>query len=75
MLGIVGTMISQPIIKEAIVFCGPPQVTLINLTGEEISSVTISLGSANRPVLNLKEGQAITVPIVGHFSECSTIVT
>jgi len=73
--GVAATVILQPVIKEVVVFCGPPHVTLLNLTGEEISGVTISLGSAKRPVSNLKDGQAITVSVVGHFIESSTIIS
>jgi hypothetical protein len=42
-----------------------PTVTLINMTGNTIFDVTISLGPAKRTIPNLKQGQAVTVSIFG----------
>ena len=75
MIGIFCTLISQPISKYSMDFFGPPSVTIMNVTGEEISEITISLGEAKRHILKLKDGQAVTVLIIGDFSEGSTQVS
>ena len=70
-IGVVITQISLPIVK----YFGAPQVTLMNATGDHISNVTISLGTAKRQVPELNDGQAVTVSIKGQFGECSTHVS
>ena len=55
-------------------YFGPPHVTLMNASGEDLSDVAISLGQAKREIFLLKDHHAITVPIRGGFSECSTHV-
>jgi len=70
-VGIVATQLGLPIVK----YFGSPHVTLINTTGNSISDVKISLGAATQQVPELKNGQAVTVPITGQFSECSTHVS
>jgi hypothetical protein len=52
----------------------PPRVTLMNASGEEMTSIVISLGQAKQEIPILKDHHAITVPIGGGFSECSTHV-
>ena len=54
---------------------GAPRVTLMNAIGNDIEHVTISLGTAKRQVLGIKDGQSVTVRILGHFSASSTHVT
>jgi hypothetical protein len=56
-------------------FLGRPKVTLMNATGEDISKVTISLGSASEHIPYLGNGRAIAVKISGHFSETSTRIS
>jgi hypothetical protein len=56
-------------------FFGRPKVTLINATGEDISHITIILGTAKEQMPDLKDGQARTAKISGHFGECSTRVS
>jgi len=70
-VGVVATQIGLPIVK----YFGSPHVTLMNATGDSISNVTISLGTVKRQIPELNNGQAVTVPIRGQFSECSTHVS
>ena len=74
-VGTAVTLLCLPITKMVLEYFGPPRVTLVNATGGEISGITISLGSAEREVSDLKHGQAVTVPITGRFTECSTHVS
>jgi len=70
--GIVAIQFGLPIVK----YFGPPKVTLMNTTGDSISDVTISLGTASRQITKvIKDGQTITVPIEGKFGESSTLVS
>ena len=73
-VGVGATLIVVLIVSVAPEFFGPPRVTLMNATGEDISEVTISLGAARRELPALQDGFAVTVPILGRFSECSTQV-
>ena len=73
-VGIMGTLGVMHICSMFDDYYGPPRVTLMNASGEEISDVTISLGQATQNIPVLKDGHALTVPIRGDFgvSECST---
>jgi hypothetical protein len=71
-VGIMGTLGVMHICSILDDYFGPPRVTLMNASGEEISDVTISLGQATRDIPVLQDGCALTVPIRGGFSESST---
>jgi hypothetical protein len=55
-------------------YFGSPTVTIINLTGESISDITVSLGGAKSTIQNLENTQAQTITIRGEFSESATNV-
>jgi len=57
--------------KPATEILGPPKVTVINATGDDIANVMISLGTIQRKVPDLNDGQAVTVSIQGRFGEAS----
>lgn len=73
-LVVVATWIAGPVWKGAMRGIGPARVTLWNVTGEDITEVTISLGMDERVIPRLEDGRFITVAIAGRFGECSTHV-
>ena len=75
LVGVVATIITLPFAITALSYFSPPRVTVINATGKDISDVTVSLGSAQQQMPDMKDGHARTVPVRGRFSECSTHVS
>jgi hypothetical protein len=73
-VGIVATLAAMRITPEIAAYFGPPHVTLMNASGEEMSDIIISLGQAKRDIPILKHHHSMTVPVNGGFSECSTHV-
>jgi hypothetical protein len=47
----------------------------MNATGEDISDVTVKLGTVRQCVSDIKDGYSRTVPVRGHFSESSTHIS
>jgi len=74
-MGVAATLVGRPIVTCAMDYFGPPRVTIMNATGNEISDVTVSLRAVKRRVPDLKDGQAVTVSIAGRFAPCSTHVS
>ena len=75
LLGISLSLLVAPVAKCALKYFGPPRVTLVNATGADIASAIITLGSAEKRIAGLKDGQSVTVSVRGRFSECATHVT
>lgn len=75
LVGVLAGLMALPIAKATWDYFGPPQVTVMNATGEDISDVTVTLGTVMQKVPDMKDGHARTVRIRGHFGECSTHVS
>lgn len=74
-IGVVAGLIAQPIARAAWDYFGPPRVTVMNATGEDLSDVSVTLGTLTQRLPDMKDGHARTVRVRGHFSECSTHVS
>jgi hypothetical protein len=74
-VGIIAMLVGLPIAKSAVDCFGAPRVTVMNATGGDISSVTMTLGTIKQPIPDMKDGHARTVRMPGHFSESSTHVS
>ncbi len=66
--------VSAIIINSIGLWHSAPRVTLMNVTGETITQVKISLGEASHVIAELKNGYFKTVYVRGSFSETSTQV-
>ncbi len=75
LLGVVGTLGGYPLFRTACGYFGPPRVTLLNASGEDISAVAVILGNVRQQMPDLKNGHGRTVKVSGRFSECSTRIS
>lgn len=75
LIGLLVGLIALPIANAVADYFGPPQVTVMNATGGDISGVSVTLGPVSQRLPDLKDGHARTVLVRGYFSECSTHVS
>ena len=75
LVGVVATVVTVPIARLAIDYFGPLRVTVMNATGENISDVSVSLGTVTQRLPDMKDGHARTVRVQEQFGECSTHVS
>ena len=75
LIGALGAWLGFPLATEAVDYFGTPRVTVMNATGDDISAVTVTLGSVRQRLSDLKDGHAKTVTVRGQFGECSTRVS
>ena len=69
---VIVTLIIRHFMAPVFSFFSPPRVTVINLSGEDVSDIKISLGQYSVTIPVLEDGEFKTVPIHGKFGEAST---